>query len=123
MKSFLLLLTLTVIMAFGVSSCVQTHNSSSSDAATYGSIVGTDNFQAAHQILVSKCIGCHTDFGATADVLVSSGYVVTDDSLNSPIYYRLQNSDGSNGPKTMPMGAPALSSSDLAAIKTWIDSM
>lgn len=127
MKSFgLPLLFVTafgVAMAFGVSGCIQTQNSSSSDASLYGAVTGTDDFLAVHEILVSKCIVCHADLGGDANSLVAGDYVIATDPADSPLYYRLQNSDGFNGPKTMPVGAPALSSSDLATLKTWITNL
>lgn len=112
-----LLITLTSLLT----NCLQTENSSSVDVG----ITGTPEFMAARTILLNNCTNCHIghDFHLLyEDQLVDRGDVVPGDFLNSPIYYRLAGSLGSEGPKDMPEGG-ALSGSDLQTIQTWIESI
>ena len=51
--------------------------------------------------------------------LRAAGLLVAGQPENSQIYFRLNGSTGTNGPKTMPSGG-ALSAADLDVIKNWI---
>lgn len=104
-----------------LTSCLQTENSSSADIG----ITGTPEFMAARTVLLNNCVNCHQghDFHLLfEDELVTRGDVVPGDFLNSPIYYRLAGSLGSEGPKDMPEGG-TLSDSELQTIQTWIESI
>lgn len=107
------------VVSLFASGCLQTENSNSDDATA----TGTPQFIAAVSVLSSNCIGCHEEFqNKTADELVASGFVIPGDPENSSIYYRMRNSAGSEGPKTMPPSG-ALSAEDIQAISTWIESI
>ncbi|MGE0527984.1 MAG: hypothetical protein AB7G93_16900 [Bdellovibrionales bacterium] len=95
--------------------CIQTENSNSLDASTYGG-------DAARSVVGTNCSSCHAFHTQSNEELIASGLIVAGDSQNSKLYYRLSGSDGPNGPKNMPTGG-ALSSTDLQTIKNWIDSL
>lgn len=105
-----LILLLLLVCSAG---CMQTENSSSTDASTYGG-------SAARSIIGSSCVPCHSYHTQTDAQLVSAGLVVAGDALSSKIYYRLTGSSGSGGPKNMPTGS-TLTSSEIITIQEWID--
>jgi mono/diheme cytochrome c family protein len=102
------------------SGCLQTENSSSTDADAVTS--GSPEFLAAVSVLSSNCFSCHDEFNRTEDELITSGFVIPGDHQNSSIYYRLRNSSGPLGDKNMPL-VGSLSTEDIQTIATWIDSI
>jgi mono/diheme cytochrome c family protein len=92
-------------------SCLQTENSSSLDAETYGS--------AWREIVGTHCGSCHVFHTLDDATLVTAGLVTPGDPDNSKLYYRLSGSSGSNGPKNMPTGG-SLSAEDIAKIHDYI---
>jgi hypothetical protein len=96
-------------------SCMQTENSSSRDADTYGSAGSS----AVKAVFKQSCTPCHTFESMSADDLVAGGYLVKGDAANSAIYFRIIGSTSARGPKDMPQGG-AVSASDLAIIESWI---
>lgn len=116
MKRFLVLL-------FLLSGCIQEENSSSQDADLYGGSGGSADFLAARQVIRTNCSACHTFGTMTEAQLLAEGLFIPGDALNSPIYYRLRNSSGTEGPKDMPDNGSTLSGTDLALIATWINNI
>ena len=114
-----------------LSSCFQSTNSNSNDQALYGErSYSSDNFEAAFNVIESKCINCHTgyhndyigkteenDWFAQVDgiPLVSSGSIA-----NSYIMQRLKVWGTTGG---MPLNDDALSESEYNALKTWIEGL
>jgi mono/diheme cytochrome c family protein len=107
MRRGLTLLFLTGLML----SCAQTYNSSYSDAENYGSPVKL--------VFAQHCTPCHQFQQMTNDQLVAQGEMIKGDALNSKIYYRVVGSNGTNGPKNMPMGG-SLSPADVAIIEQFV---
>lgn len=97
--------------------CMQTQNSNSLDKDTFGNAGGL--FGAAQTIMGTNCTPCH-DYGTRSEVqLIASGLIVAGDPENSKLYYRLNGSGGSKGPKNMPQNG-SLSDTQIEAIRDWI---
>jgi mono/diheme cytochrome c family protein len=79
----------------------------------------------------SQCIACHQVFGElnteaawkTATFGNGTRYIKGAEADESPIYYRMINSMGGNGPKNMPLGGSAVSNTELGRVKSWIDQL
>lgn len=100
-------------------SCLQTENSSSMDS----SVTGSPEFMAARTVFLSSCANCHDFHLLYEEELIARGDVVPGDAFNSPLYYRLAGSLGSEGPKDMPDGGGQLSATEVALVQTWIDNI
>lgn len=98
-----------------VSGCMKVMNSSSGDYVLDNASL---EFLTAYTIMKDKCFSCHQEFNTTQANLISKGWVVPGDPLNSPMYNRLQGSDGT-GVKNMPQTG-SLTSQDRKIIKDWI---
>lgn len=98
--------------------CMKVMNSSSGDYALENASL---SFLNAYGVMQAKCFSCHQEFNTTQDVLISKGWVVRGDALNSPMYNRLEGSDGP-GVKNMPQTG-SLTSSDREIIKNWINGL
>ena len=110
-----------LLLSLNFTNCLQTENSSSVDTT----ITGSPEFLAARTVLVNNCINCHIghDFHLLYEEdFIERGYVEPGDFLNSPIYYRLEGSLGSEGPKNMPEGG-TLSASDIQTIQVWLETL
>jgi uncharacterized membrane protein len=115
-------------------SCMQSMNSNSNDDSFKPSpSIDTSTpeglrYAAAMNIVTNKCINCHTHATWSAFtteeawIQNSSGRVIKNDSLNSPLYNRNRGSLG-HGTKDMPLAAPDLTVDELNAIASWIDEM
>ena len=78
------------------------------------------NFAPVQSIVENKCTSCHTAWsGASASFYVSNGLVIKGNALSSKLYYRLNSSQGPNGPKNMPQSG-FLNASEVQAFQTWI---
>jgi mono/diheme cytochrome c family protein len=110
-----------LIFILSLSACFEVKNSSSQDAGFASDESLSPEFQAARSVFSQSCAGCH-DFNilSEAELLARAEYV-PGDPASSPIYNRLQNSDGANSDKDMPLGG-SISADDVAAVKTWIES-
>lgn len=104
-----------IIAAAALSGCLQTENSSSLDAIANG----TPEYLVAVSIMQNKCAGCHDFHTRSEDELIDAGEIIPASPETSPLYYRLRNSTGAQGPKTMPPSGP-LSADELDAFVTWI---
>lgn len=110
------------LMFFAVA-CVQTENSSTLDESNYGDSTGSAEFLAARTIFAQNCAnGCHGFHGFSEAELIAQGLVIAGNPENSPIYYRIRGSSGSNGSKNMPPSG-SLQAADLTAISTWIQNI
>ncbi len=114
--------TALIALILTLTACLQTENSSSLDAAMYGGVGGTPEFQAARTVMSQSCNGCHAYHTQTEAQLIAAGLIVAADPEASQIYYRLVGSTGIEGPKDMPQGG-ALSSSDAEVIAAWIENL
>lgn len=125
MKKLLLILFFCTI-SIALNSCLQTENSSSSDANTYGGLDPANPsdvlFADAKEVWRVNCTPCHAFNGLSKDELVAAGLVVAGDPLNSKIYYRMRNSASSNGPRNMPPSG-SLTSGDIQVVSDWISSL
>jgi uncharacterized membrane protein len=102
---------------------VQTENSSSTDAALYRSVAGgSAQFNAARLVMQNNCINCHGYSSMTESQLKAAGLVIAGNPEDSPIYYRLVGSGGSNSPKDMPVGG-AITANELEAVRIWIQNL
>jgi hypothetical protein len=80
----------------------------------------------AYQIISNKCFQCHAGGNSEGDLsiidnantLISRGYIVPGDALNSTFYQKITTPEFG---QRMPFGGPYLSQSDIDTIKTWID--
>ena len=120
--SFYRLSSLALLFVLGTSACIQTENSSTLDAATYGDIGGSAAFTASRKIMSQSCANCHSYHTMTETALIAAGLVIAGQPDNSKIYYRLAGSAGTSGPKNMPTGG-ALSTSEVTTIRTWIQNI
>ncbi len=85
-----------------------------------GALPPDPNFGSVQSMIESKCVQCHGAWsGAGANFYVSQGLITKGDALNSKLYYRLQGSLGSGGPKTMPQNG-SISAGEVDLVKTWI---
>lgn len=102
------------------SSCGKVLNSSSNDSAL---AQGTAEFVSAKQVLVAKCLSCHSNWSSYSESdFVTKGLVTKNSPVNSPLYTRIRGNDTPvNG--DMPPGQPDIELSELSAIKTWISSI
>lgn len=100
------------------SGCLQTENSSAGDGLAPD---GSAMFEAANRVIADRCNMCHHVGWALAqeDWFVDEGYIIPGDPEASPLYYRIQNSLGPMGPKTMPtIGSIPANERDI--IYNWI---
>lgn len=97
-----------------LSSCLQTENTNSTDADTYGS--------AWREVVSTHCGTCHTFHTMDDATLIANGLVTPGNVENSKLYYRLAGSTGSNGPKDMPTGG-SLSAEDISKIRDYVSSV
>lgn len=112
----LAVLSLVILTA---SSCMQTENSNSLDADTFGS-GGSPEFVAAKMVFSNSCAGtCHEFHTKTEAELKALNYFTAGDPENSPLYYRINGSTGPRGAKNMPLGG-SVSAGDRNLIKIWI---
>jgi hypothetical protein len=109
----------TLLLGIFPAACVQTENSNSQDKDQYGG-GGSALFKAARTILTQSCSSCHLFHTKSEDALVADGVMVKGDAEGSQLYFRLNGSSGTGGPKNMPTGG-SLSIGDLNTIKDWID--
>ncbi|KYG64682.1 hypothetical protein AZI86_10750 [Bdellovibrio bacteriovorus] len=92
-------------------------------APTTTTPTGDPNFAPAKAVLQSSCTQCHASWASgSATYFKNVGLVVKGNAEASPLYYRLKNSTGSSGPKTMPQNS-TISNSEADLIKTWINNM
>lgn len=118
-----------LIIILGLLSCGKIENSNSVDKFRYGetTIVGTPQFVAAATAIQKKCTFCHDhahwkDF--SEEQYLTTGLVVPQSLEDSPIYYRNSNATSGRGPYNMPIrGNPAMTSVELDAVITWINSL
>ncbi len=114
----LALLSLLTILT----SCQQVENSSAKDASIYGEITGTPAFMAARTVLIQKCSNCHLYHDMYEEEIVQAGLVVPGNANASLLYYRLQGSSGTGGPKDMPSNG-TIAASQLTTVETWINAI
>ncbi len=120
-KTFKVTVGLSVMLLSG---CGKVKNSSSGDAATYGSnVVGSVTFKAAHPVLSKHCFSCHGGWAAySEDDYVTNSLVERANPDNSSLYTRTRGNDV-GGRQDMPIGRPDLSFDEIKALKDWILSM
>lgn len=96
--------------------CVQTQNSNTRDELAFATMgIGS--------IVAANCASCHADFNnLTSAGWISRNLVIPGDPENSPLYYRLNGSLGSKGPKNMPLGS-SLTSADVEFVRDWISGL
>lgn len=89
--------------------------------------VVSPEFLAAKSFFDSKCIQCHKAGGYSPDLVglteakaVEKGWVLKGDPNSSKLYYRLKNSQGSNGPKNMPTSSD-VSEAEAQVVFDWIN--
>ena len=120
--------TLLVLLS-GLLSCGKIENSNSVDKFRFGetTIVGTPQFVAAATAIQKKCTFCHDhahwkDF--SEEQYLTTGLVAPQSLVDSPIFYRNANATSGRGPHNMPIGGnPAMTSVELDAVITWINSL
>lgn len=98
-----------------LSGCMKVTNSSSGDYVLDNASL---EFLNAYTVMKDQCFSCHKEFNTTQALLISKGWIVPGDPLNSPLYNRLQGSDGP-GVKNMPQTG-SLTTQDRKIIKDWI---
>lgn len=113
-----------IILIFSLLSCGRVYNSSTLDEQLYGSEVnGSENFQLAQAVILSKCVSCH---GAWADYseedYISSGLIEVGLSQDSELYVRIRGNDSSTS-GDMPTNGNTLTSDEIVKIKTWINEL
>jgi hypothetical protein len=122
----LLLIFFFCFIAIALDSCLQTENSSTSDANSYGGLDPNNPsdvlFAEAKEVWRVSCTPCHAFNGLSKDELVSAGLVIEGDPQDSKIYYRMRNSAGPMGSKNMPP-AGSLTSGDIQVVSDWISSL
>lgn len=116
-KALIVALTSTLLFSSG---CLQTQNNSSEGFVAEGD----DYFKAAVEAFEMSCStnACHGFHMMTEAELISTGRAIPGDPENSPIYYRMKDSAGSRGPKTMPT-VGSLSTPDREAVREWIENL
>jgi hypothetical protein len=84
----------------------------------------SSRFQNVIRILDNNCFSCHISYTVhtSPQDWVVMGLVIPGDPINSKLYRYLKGSD-TNGPRSMPIDFAALSPSDLAEIRAWIDEL
>lgn len=110
---------LSIILAALFMGCLQAENSSSLDEF-YGE-TDTD-FAAVKSVIYENCSSCHMYHSMSVDMLVDAGLIILGDAANSPLYYRIKNSLGVNGPKNMPT-VGTINPTELMLIESWISSL
>ena len=112
----------------GLFSCGKIENSNSTDNFRFGetTIQGTPQFVAAMTVVQKKCTFCHDHAhwkGFNEEQFLTSGLVTPQSLEDSPIYYRNLNASGPS-PQNMPInGNPALTTAELDAVITWVNSL
>jgi mono/diheme cytochrome c family protein len=101
----------------------------------YDSTNKTQNYQAAKKILEQHCFSCHTGQHYNLALITNEAdwqklmnnsqgapikYVLAGNPLNSPLYFELTGSLGTNGGKLMPSESSPLHSFELQTIAHWI---
>ncbi len=132
-------LTLTLLLSIGCPSGAVLPPTSGDDAPQVGPVSFRDQIQP---IFDAHCIICHVDGGVadlagialrlgaglSFDMLVDQTsvrdtrltFAVPGDSADSLLYLKVSSSNPPVGSR-MPLGGPALSSTDVELIRTWID--
>lgn len=113
-------ISLVVLLCGFLLSCGKVKNSSSGDG---GAVVGTAEFVSAMEVIQTKCLSCHSSWGAyKTDDFVKKGLVFKGSPANSALYTRIRGNDvGVAG--DMPTGQPNISLVEMRAIKEWISSL
>ena len=120
---------LLLSLFFWATACYENQDSSSDDAGGLTINPGDSaQFIAAKTLFAGSCAGggCHSDFSSKTEAqFVAQGFVVPGDPDSSTVYCRLQGSTGACGgdPKNMPLGQPALDSSELLIVSDWINTV
>ncbi|MGE5085924.1 MAG: c-type cytochrome [Bacillota bacterium] len=90
-----------------------------------GTTVDNSKFLAAKAVIDSNCLSCHGSGSSLGDFsnmtelnMINKGMVVAKAPLSSPLYYRLQGSQG-GGNKNMPQGG-SISAAQVQAVYDWI---
>jgi uncharacterized membrane protein len=108
-------LAFILILVLFSSACMQTENSNSQDATTWGT-------GGARAVIAASCGNCHNYHTLSDSELTAQNLVTAGDPENSKLYYRITGSDGALGPKNMPQGG-SISQGDRDAIKAWIQNL
>ncbi|MBL7716369.1 MAG: hypothetical protein JNL01_12960 [Bdellovibrionales bacterium] len=119
---------LLCLILSGCGNFFQTLNSSAEDEAKYGSgdaIVASAadpaKFRAAREILIGRCVRCHSEVGTNTEAefkASSTLSVAAGDPASSTLYRRIKGA-GVGGNENMPP-AEVLTSSELQQIRDWI---
>jgi len=114
---------LILILVGGIVGCLQTENTSSLDADQYSGVV-SEEFAVARKIFKQSCAnGCHAYHAMSETQLIAAGVLVPGSPEASQIYYRLDGSSGSLGPKDMPQEGAFLSTEEIESIEEWVNSV
>jgi len=98
---------------------VNTLNSVSGDAGVYSS-----DLSAARQIIVSKCVSCHSDYAFTTDADWSADPLIVPGSANDSTFFRRLKDNGVDTSQAdMPLAAAPLSLSEIQTIQNWINDL
>lgn len=111
-----------IILIFTFFGCGRVYNSSTLDEQLYGSEVsGSQNFQLAQAVILSKCVSCHGAWGSyTEEDYISNGLIEVGLSQDSVLYVRIRGNDSSTS-GDMPTNGNTLTSDEVVKIKTWIN--
>ncbi len=121
----LLTASLTALSFFSPLGCGKVYNSSTYDAATYGSATGSAKFLAAKQIINTSCASCHTRAshqawaGMSEQDFITQGLVKVGNLSGSTIYTKILGNRTST-PGNMPDGGTPLTATELTTIEDWI---
>lgn len=117
----------TIFLLLLVAGCGQDYNSNTGDYSQYAPIEGIDSstpdgarLLAAYKIFQAKCFQCHTwSQYKTSAQWVSAGKVAQGNASASAIYTILKNNGGNMPPDPI----AELTSTELAAVESWINQM
>ncbi len=121
-RSFLLILWVSMLAAS--SACLKVNQQMVSRQ-------GNLNLESrAIAVIQNNCISCHSSNSANVSLnhrntqdFISAGLVRPGNPGQSKVFYRLRGSGMETGSEDMPLGRPALSSSDRAIVHRWISEM
>lgn len=116
---FLLFLGLTL---FGLSSCGQDFNSSSSDQVQYGSgLDASTPLGGAYNVMKERCFQCHSAWGnyTTNQAWIDSRLIVARDWNNSILRNSLKNFSGDMPPSPN----SALTSEEVNKLQVWVNGL